>query len=222
MKVTRDNHLDPCGCKAGVPESEIRNRPGLSALVFRVGTHPIFLRRMLARLPVETIPDGLNEGVRPLTALTTRATTDPSIAMLDAWATVADVLSFYQERIANEGYLRTATERRSVLELARMIGYELNPGVAASAFLTFAVEDPPGAPGVAVVPEGTKIQSIPAQGQLPQTFETSDDVTTRAEWNALRPRLTRPQELAIGTDPSDNRNKLFLLDLSTGFDSGGS
>ena len=55
---------------------------------------------------------------------------DFSIALLDAWATVADVLTFYQERIANEAYLRTATERLSVLELARLIGYQLRPGVA--------------------------------------------------------------------------------------------
>jgi len=50
---------------------------------------------------------------------------------LDGWATVADVLTFYQERIANESYLRTAIERRSLLELARKIGYELRPGIAA-------------------------------------------------------------------------------------------
>ena len=60
-------------------------------------------------------------------ALTTRDADDPAIALLDAWATVADVLTFYQERIANEGYLRTATERRSVLELARLIGYRSGP-----------------------------------------------------------------------------------------------
>ena len=30
--------------------------------------------------------------------------------MLDAFALVADVLSFYDERIANEGYLATATD----------------------------------------------------------------------------------------------------------------
>ena len=40
------------------------------------------------------------------------------MALIDACACVADVLTFYQERIANEGFLRTATERRSVLELA--------------------------------------------------------------------------------------------------------
>ncbi len=63
-----------------------------------------------------------------LAALKTREPGDPSMALLDAWATVGDVLTFYQERIANEGYLRTAIERRSVLELARLIGYALRPG----------------------------------------------------------------------------------------------
>ena len=43
---------------------------------------------------------------------------DLAIAILDAWATVAYILTFYQERIANEGFLRTATERMSILELA--------------------------------------------------------------------------------------------------------
>ena len=54
---------------------------------------------------------------------------------------VADVLTFYQERLANESFLRTASERRSILELARLIGYELHPGVAASGFLAFTLDD---------------------------------------------------------------------------------
>lgn len=69
------------------------------------------------------------KGPYPLRKLTSREADDATIALLDAWATVADVLTFYQERIANEGYLRTATERRSVLELARLVGYQPRPGV---------------------------------------------------------------------------------------------
>jgi predicted phage baseplate assembly protein len=192
------NQLDTCGCcEADAPRPEIFNRPGLSALAYRIGTHPSFLRRMLARLPTQTVSDSQSSNARPLAALTARNGDDPSIALLDAWATVADALTFYQERIANEGYLRTATERRSVLELARSIGYELKPGVAASAFLAFTVESAAGAPGVSVVPQSTKVQSIPGQGQLPQTFETSKQITARAEWNALRPRLTQPQTLSV-------------------------
>ena len=133
-----------------------------------------------------TLPDGDNAGERPLADLATRASDDPSIALLDAAAVVADVLTFYQERIANEGFLRTATERRSVLEMARAIGYELNPGVAATAYLTFTVEDAEGAPGKSDVPAGTQVMSIPPQGQLPQTFETADDITARKQWNAIK------------------------------------
>ena len=159
------------------------NRPGLRALVYRADTHATFLRRMFSR-----ISGG------PLGLLKTRSDDDPAIALLDAWAIVADVFTFYQERIANEGFLRTATERRSLLELARSIGYELRPGVAAGAFLAFTVEEPDALKKtrVVTVPKGTKVQSIPSQGQMPQTFETGADLVARYDWNALRPRLTRP------------------------------
>src|SRR2546426_532350 len=140
------------------------NRPGLTTLDYRVGVYPTFLQRMREHLHG---PD-----VRPLAALTTRDQDDPALALLDAWAMVADVITFYQERIANEGYLRTATERRSVLELARTVGYELSPGVAASTFLAFTVEDAPGAPGQARVDAGISVLSIPGQDEKPQTFET--------------------------------------------------
>jgi hypothetical protein len=210
---------DTCGCCEGVqPLTPVphENRPGLPALAYRIGTHGSFKETMQAAL----------SGQPTLAELQTRAEDDPTLALIDAWATVADVLTFYQERIANEGYLRTATERRSVLELARAIGYELNPGVAASTVLAFTVEDAPSqlnaattaqtnlaaagqaveddanAPSTATVPLGTRVQSIPAQGKLPQTFETIEAILARAEWNALRPRQTQPQKLAIsGTTP---------------------
>src|SRR6266704_3457639 len=128
--------LNSCGCCGQEPPlNALLNRPGLNALVYRIGTYGPFLQRLLDEIHSVTIPDGPNQGTQPLSVLTTRSLDDPSIALLDAWAIVADVLTFYQERIANEGYLRTATERRSVLELARAIAYELGPGVAAAAYL---------------------------------------------------------------------------------------
>src|SRR5262245_33419599 len=167
--------LDACGCCEGLPPpSAPENRPGLPTLTYRIGTHATFLRHLLARLPVQTVPPDDPNGTRPLAALTSRAGDDPAVALLDAWAAVADVLTFYQERIANEGYLRTATERRSVLELARAIGYELQPGVAASTYLAFTLEDAAGAPGHATLEVGTKVQSVPGPGEKPQTFETAE------------------------------------------------
>ncbi len=228
--------LNSCGCCAPGPSlNTLFNRPGLSALAYRIGSYGIFLQRLLDEIHSVTIPDGPNQGAKPLATLTTRALDDPSIALLDAWAVVADVLTFYEERIANEGFLRTATERRSVLELARAIGYELGPGVAASAYLQFTVEEiigaatpasslpglrlptPPGPgnsafnAGIVSIPQGTQIQSVPAPGQLPQTFETSTDFEARVEWNNLTPRLVRPADLAI------SGGNLYLLGTSTSF-----
>jgi hypothetical protein len=207
--------LDACGCCGpDQPAAVHLNRPGLPALAYRIGTYGSFMRRMLSRLPQETIPDGPAAGMRPLYALTTRSAEDPAIALLDAWASVADVLTFYQERIANEGYLRTATERRSVLELARAIGYELKPGVAASTYLAFTLEEAPGAPGSAAIDQGVRVLSIPAQDQKPQTFETVEKIEARLEWNALRPRQTQPQDLALGAE------KLYLKGISAGLQPG--
>jgi hypothetical protein len=189
-----DNSIGSDGRDSAQPGRHY-NRPGLPALAYRLGTHSAFLQRMLARLPSQQVGES-----RPLAKLTTQDSTDPAIALLDAWATVADVLCFYQERIANESYLRTATERRSVLELARAIGYELNPGVAASTCLAFTVEEPPdvpdaqSVPGVATVPtevtvpKGISVKSVPGPGQKPQTFETIEEIEARVVWNALKPR----------------------------------
>jgi len=182
--------LDDCGCCEGVDAAvpvEVENRPGLPAVAYRVGRWQSFRESLLARLSSAEA-----SALQPLTA---RAD-DFTPALLDAWAVVGDVLTFYQERIANEQYLRTATERRSILELARSIGYELAPGAAAATWLAFALEDAPGAPAQVVLAEGTRAQSIPGPGEKPQTFETVEEVAARPGWNSLDARRTRPQ--AIG------------------------
>jgi hypothetical protein len=182
--------FDDCGCCEGLVVDtplEVYNRPGLSAVAYRVGTHARFKRSMLTRLS--------DPRLRALRDLNTREDDDFGVALLDAWASVADVLTFYSERIANESYLRTATERVSLLHLARLIGYELAPGVAASSYLAFELEDAPEVPSVPRVvslDEGTRVQSLPGQDELPQTFETVEKIEARTEWNALRPRQTEP------------------------------
>jgi len=199
MTSPRDGlEIEGCGSAAS-GAGEIRNPPGLSALERRIGTRAEFLARMLDRLSTETLPDGVAQGRVPLSGLAGRQSDDPAVALLDAWAGVADVLTFYQERIANEGSLRTALESRSVLELARLVGQEPGPGVAASVFLDFTVDDAPGSPTSALVPRGTKVQSIPGQNELPQIFETEEDFTARVEWNALIPRQGKPQSLTAAT-----------------------
>src|SRR5207302_7139154 len=129
--------------------------------------HASFLETMQASLSSNDYP--------ALRALTTREPNDPAIALLDTWATVADVLTFYQERIANEGYLRTATERRSILELARLVGYTLRPGVASSVYLAYTLDEDksvtPPKPTATTILKGSRVQSVPGPGELPQSYE---------------------------------------------------
>ncbi len=202
---------DGCGCCGITPAAAAAgNPPGLAAIAYRSGTHGTILREMLAAL-----------GSR-LSQLDPTATDDPAIALLDSWATVADIVTFYQERIANEGFLRTATERRSVLELARAIGYELRPGVAAAAALDFRMQVPavaapapgPAAPATAVVAAGTKVLSVPAQGKLPQPFETGPEFTADAALNELSLRTRAPQQVGRGL------TELFLDGVTTGLQPG--
>ncbi len=195
----------PCGCYAGtqvLTPVPIFNRPGLPALDWRVGSHGSFLATMKARLSTVAVAgvgaDSQTEQTfRPLRALSTRDSSDFSIALLDSWATVADLLSFYTERIANEGYLRTATERRSVLELARLVGYTLRPGVAAGVYLAYTLDDNQIDP--TTIAAGARAQSLPGPGETAQSFETSEDLAARREWNNLQVRLQRPQNIALAT-----------------------
>jgi hypothetical protein len=211
-----------CGCCAGieaVTPVRVTNPPGLSAIRYRVGTHAAFYQSMLARLAnLEIVLPDRNGGEwrdHPLQQLTTRDPADPAIALLDAWAMIADVLSFYQERIANEGYLPTALERRSVLELARLVGYRLRPGLSASVYLAFTV----ATAFKGQLPAGTRAQSIPGAGESPQFFETSDPLEARDVWNAIRPRLTRPTPVGLpGTfkpTAADVLDTLYLESTST-------
>ena len=225
-----------CGCCSGIhiatPQNEY-NRPGLNALNYRAGTYATFFEAMVARLSNLSLAVPVDDGsgaiahLRPLENLTTRELSDPSIALLDAWAVVADVLTFYQERIANEGYLGTAIERRSILELARLIGYRLRPGISANAYLALTVAN--GFEGD--IPVGTRAQSVPAAGQSPQFFETSETLSARDTWNSMKPRLTRPQILTpppaatfqlnnhLGTN-ADVLDAMFLSGVATNLKTG--
>ncbi len=210
--------LTECGCCEGrevaVP-AEIYNRPGLKAIAYRIGTHGQFKESLLAKLSSAHFP--------ALQQLTTRDDDDFTIALFDAWSILADILTFYQERIANESYLRTASERLSIRELARLTGYCLSPGVAATAYLAFTLEEAPATTSTtastttssaslavsaalrqaaAMVPEsvtiaaGTKVQSIPGQDEEAQIFETTEAITGRPKWNKIRPQLTQEQTIS--------------------------
>jgi predicted phage baseplate assembly protein len=166
----------------------ITNPPGQDAIAHRAGDYGTFLSSMLARLGGAAYP--------ALAKLTVRDPGDPAIALLDGWAAVADLLTFYTERLANEGYLRTATDPASLRLLGALAGYRPRPGVAASTYLSFTVASDSSAPDTTVtIPGSTLALSIPAPGQGAQAFESATDLLARSSWNDLAVRTRRPVQI---------------------------
>lgn len=170
------------------------NRPGLKALSYRAGTYDAFVQGMLDRLVMglqsvagreADVEDRQKRAIR----INVESPDDWLVALVRSWATVADVLTFYQERIIQEGYLPTAVEDRSVHELVQMIGYRPLPGVAGSADLQIQVSQVKGLPDEIEMPPRLVVRSVPPPGSEPQTFETIEGLRARASWNVLRPPL---------------------------------
>lgn len=103
---------------------------------------------------------------------------DFGLLMLELFAYMGDIQSYYTDRAQMENYISTATQRESVLGLAYGLGYK--PTTSSPASGTVDLITAAGSPLV-VVPAGTQLQTgrIDAiDGAI--TFETAADVTVVA------------------------------------------
>jgi hypothetical protein len=156
-----------CGCGGACGQQPTRfpisNPTGLTQLAYRVGTFATFRRALLRHLDGETELDGWKP----------TAGSDLGLQVLDWWAYIADVLTFYNERIANEDYLGTAGLDTSVKRLVSLLGYRPRPGIGAVGTLAVVASGPEPL----VLPAGLGIASKATPGLESQTFETSATTT---------------------------------------------
>jgi hypothetical protein len=97
---------------------------------------------------------------------TERSEADIGIALIELLAETGDRLSYYQDRVANEAFLATATQRRSVQLHTALTGYRMRSGVAASTHLFFeAIRD-------TLIPAGTQVCTETEGREPPVLFET--------------------------------------------------
>jgi hypothetical protein len=137
------------------------NAPGLAAIAYRDTTYAALRRALLTAPGDETNLNSWRPG----------PTGDLAVMMAEWWAYLGDILTFYNERIANEDYLRTATQAASIQGLIGILGYKPRPAVAATATLAALVQPGPGYGAPITLPAGFQVQSKPGPGQPPQTFE---------------------------------------------------
>lgn len=164
-----------CGCcGAGPAQHAIYNAPALSAIQYRIGTYVSFRERMILAAS--------RSGNPVLRNWTARESRDYGVAFLEMWAELADILTFYQERIANEAFLRTAMHLESVRRLAALLDYKPAPGAAAVAYVAFLLEKNKSLE----LPVGLRIQSVPGQKEKPQKFELVEQMVASAALNSVR------------------------------------
>lgn len=108
-----------------------------------------------------------------------RGQRDFGLMWLEMWAYVADVLGFYDERISNESYIRTAVQRSSLRRLVEILGYVPAPGVAGAAAIAAIADGKVGVtvPGVAAgkLTGGTAFRSTATAKGPPQVYELTSD-----------------------------------------------
>ena len=100
--------------------------------------------------------------------------------LVELYAYVGDVLTFYQDNLARESRLVTATQRKSVMALAKMLGYRLQGAQAATAEVWLSLARVPVAS--VTIPVGTVLR----------TQEVTEPV---------RFQLLAPAVIAPGADP---------------------
>ncbi|HEY6393612.1 MAG TPA: baseplate J/gp47 family protein [Bryobacteraceae bacterium] len=180
-----------CPCDVFTFPKPVTNAAGLTVIRYRLGDFAAFREALIRPQPGEV----------ELLSWRPTAKGDLGQQMLEWWAYLADILTFYNERAANESYLRTAVLPESLNRMIRILGYRPRPGLGATGVVAARLS----APGPIVIPRGFPIQSKPGPGKQPQTFEVDADTS-----------VARPDAVSADLAPDLSIGISVLLQGTTG------
>lgn len=203
-----------CPCEMPQDPEVVSNPPGLASITDRVDDFTGFRRALLRPLPGEQALGAWHP-----------APGDLGLQFLEWWAYVADVLTFYNERIANETYLRTAQFPESIAGLVALLGYLPAPGLAATGQVgAIRTTTRPAEP--LVIPAGMQLSSTATPGIPVQTFEAvgvtfpglSDVTATLPPDTALSLTDTGPASVLLAGRVTGTKAGDRLLLVAKGWD----
>lgn len=185
-----------CPCDTFVHPQLIFNSPGRNVLAYRSGDYITFRHALLLSRPDEIELQNWHPSAKG----------DLALQMVEWWAYLADILTFYNERIANQAYLRTADLPESLQGLIRILGYRPRPGIGARGTLAALMSRPTPL----TLPPGFPIQSKPGPGKQPQIFEL--DAGTPISFPDAVPVDIKPVPLPLNypNAPATHANSLLL------------
>jgi hypothetical protein len=182
------------------PETQIS--PGLTRLPRQIGTFAEFRRALLRGASIRTTAllekhplwslryltesdrGGLKKSLDAIGQWRGRHAKDFGMMLLEMWAYVCDLTSFYDDVFSQESYVRTARRRDSLRKLVDPLGYIPRPAVAALAELAAFADGRQ----VVSLPVGTAFRSGAFSGNPPQVFELGAEAKIHPllnEWSFL-------------------------------------
>lgn len=150
------------------------NDPYLPVVNYRIGNYLTFRQNMINAIS--------NKKWTTLSRWTNRTEKDWGLVMMDMWAYLADILTYYQEQIMNESFFGTAVLDESIIELMYNINHKPIPGISASSLAQFeASEKSPG-----TISKNFKLQSvITEENDQSVIFETDEAVYVASDANLM-------------------------------------
>ncbi|MEV4227874.1 baseplate J/gp47 family protein [Streptomyces bobili] len=143
------------------------------------------------------IPDLLREW----TGYTNEA--DFGNVLLELFAYMGDILSYYQDRVANESFLGTARTRASVIQHLRLIGYEL--GTAVPAATTLLVSVPRDVDSVVAVTRGNAFSTKSRRGAPSVRFEYTGQAPLTIDFAKVEPDAATGRRVFDGIPVEEGR-----------------
>jgi hypothetical protein len=164
-----------------------------------------------------------------------RSEADMGIMLIELFSYIADELSYFQDRVANEAFLRTARARSSVSNHLSLIDYRIQNGLSATTFIKVEVKEeaknekkaskekkekaPKKEARSAIIPAGFQISTSPERGRGRREgggesagiviFETFQDQLVDVRYNRIGVR-----EINNNNDNDNNDNFSSIVNPS--------
>ena len=214
-----------CICDEFQFPPDVQIYSGLSRITRQTGTFAEFRRALLRGISIHTTNGlenhplwslrylierdraGLKKCLEAIGGWRGRHPEDFGIMLLEMWAYVCDLTSFYDEVLAHESYVRTSRRRDSLRKLIAPLGYIPRPALGALADLAAYADGKQ----VVTLPIGTAFRSGAFPGSAPQVFELLKETTIHPLLNEWSIVPLRPSTFG----PAASNLQAFLCELGT-------
>ncbi len=187
-----------CQCDQFIHPEPLSIGAALDKLPRQIATFPEFRKAMLKSIKEQEVEiidqNNVLVTLKPLTNWRARDKDDLGIMLLEMWAYICDSLSFYDQVLANESYLRTSYLRPNLRKLVALLGYIPRPAVGSTVTLAATAE---GRLQLKL-PIGTAFRSTAFEGNPPQVFELENDAFIHSLTNKFN--ITAPHYSKIVTN----------------------